>query len=103
MTKIISQSNQGHAHTHMGCRILPMQQNRIRIFGLSFMRLGSIWWSNQPPQNTTLRYDRSTTCNCIMEVRTALLIPVSFPLWRPVGVQPTVAEQRQGITTRWEA
>jgi hypothetical protein len=53
--------------------MLPMQQKRIRIFGCGFIGLGVILGSIVRPQNTTLRYDRSTTCNCILEARAASL------------------------------
>lgn len=53
--------------------ILPMQINRTLEIGLSFIDLGPFLGPKNWPQSTTQRYDRSTTCNCILEARSALL------------------------------
>lgn len=47
--------------------MFPMQQKSIRNFILSFIGLALISTAPDSQQSTTLRYDRSTTCNCILE------------------------------------
>jgi hypothetical protein len=84
----------------MGCfsreiatsQVLPMQQNRIRTFitpPRTYIHFRPVLCERTYAFSSELNQTLGT-----VYYRARRFTPVSFPLWRPVGIQPTLAEQQ---------